>query len=142
MRLQSHSTAGRLAAVFLTASAILIGLAGSARAQQVQGGPTIPVVAAFIRGVDTAAAPNGTYLVVGGQGPIYAVCVNAQGTAISGAMLINATPGGYASFPRAIYSPDVNGGTRRVHGRVGRGRGQSRTRCDSSSRASLPVLAR
>ena len=110
MRLQSHSTAGRMAAVFLTASAILIGLAGSARAQQVQGGPTIPIVAAYIRGVDTAAAPNGTYLVVGGQGPVYAVCVNAQGTAISGAMLINATPGGYASFPRAVYSPDVNGG--------------------------------
>jgi hypothetical protein len=110
MRVQSHSTAGRLAAVFLTASAILIGPAGSAHAQQVQGGPTIPVVAAYIRGVDTAAAPNGTYVVLGGQGPIYAVCVSAQGTAISGAMLINATPGGYASFPRATYSPDVNGG--------------------------------
>ena len=67
-------------------------------------------MAAFIRGVDTAAAPNGTYLVVGGQGPLYAVCVNAQGAAISGAMLINATAGGYAAFPRAVYSPDVNGG--------------------------------
>ena len=70
MRLQSHSTAGRRTAVFLTASAILIGLPESARAQQVQGGPTTSVVNSFIRGVDTAAAPNGTYMVVGGQGPL------------------------------------------------------------------------
>ncbi|HTK78618.1 MAG TPA: hypothetical protein VL371_25390 [Gemmataceae bacterium] len=109
MRVPSR-TAGRVAAVFLATSAMLIGLAGSASAQQVQGGATIPVVSAFIRGVDTAAAPNGTYMVVGGQGPMYAVCVNGAGGAISGAMQINATPGGYASFPRAVWSQDLAGG--------------------------------
>jgi len=88
---------------------MLIGLAGPARAQQVQGGATIPVVSGFIRGVDTASAPNGTYLVVGGQGPMYAVCVNGAGGAISGTMMINATPGGYASFPRAVWSQDAGG---------------------------------
>jgi hypothetical protein len=88
---------------------MLIGLAGSARGQQVQGGATIPVVSAFVRGVDTAAAPNGTYMVIGGQGPLYAVCVNGAGGAISGAIKINATAGGYASFPRAVWSQDAGG---------------------------------
>jgi hypothetical protein len=89
---------------------MLIGVAGAARAQQVQGGATVQAVTAFIRGVDTAAAPNGTYLVVGGAGPMYAVCVNGAGGAISGIMQINATPGGYASFPRAVWSQDLAGG--------------------------------
>ena len=143
MRLQSHSTAGRLAAVFLTASAILIGLPESARAQQVQGGPTTPVVSArSSAALDTAAAPNGTYMVVGGQGPLYAVCVNAQGAAISGAMLINATAGGYAAFPRAVYSPDVNGGLGGFMVVWAEAVGQSRTPCGSSSRVSSPVRAR
>ena len=70
MRVPSHRTASRVAAVFLATSAMLIGLAASARAQQVQGGATVPIVSAFIRGVDTAAAPNGTHMVVGGQGPM------------------------------------------------------------------------
>jgi hypothetical protein len=92
------ATAIALSAIFtLSASAI------PATAQQVSGGATATLAAAFVRGVDTAADSSGNYLAVGGQGTLLGVCINAGGAAISGAMTINASAGGYASFPRAVY---------------------------------------
>jgi hypothetical protein len=84
-------------------------LPASAGAQQVAGGATSPILSLFVRGVDTANDSQGNYLVTGGQGPVYAACINAQGVPISGPMLLNATAGGYASFPRAVYSAHLGG---------------------------------
>ena len=99
-----RTLAGRVAARFLAIVFTVAGVSAAASAQQIQGGPTTPVMSLFVRGVDTAPDASGNYLVVGGQGPLYAACINAQGTPISGPIPINAT-GGYASFPRAAYSP-------------------------------------
>jgi hypothetical protein len=82
-------------------------LPSPAGAQQVSAGATRAIMSLFVRGVDTAADAAGNYLVVGGQGPVYAACVNAQGVPIMGPVPINATAGGYAAFPRAVYSPHL-----------------------------------
>jgi hypothetical protein len=110
MKLLDHRAVARLAARSLAAGVAFIALTTAAHAQQVQPGATTPLMNLFVRGVDTAAGADGSHLVVGGQGPLYAACLNAQGAAITGPMLINATPGGYGSFPRATYSQQLFGG--------------------------------
>jgi hypothetical protein len=110
MKLLDHRAVGRLAARSLAAGVAFIALTTAVHAQQVQPGATTPLMSLFVRGVDTAAGADGSHLVVGGQGPLYAACLNAQGAAITGPMLINATPGGYGSFPRATYSQQLFGG--------------------------------
>ena len=99
----------RAAASFVAVISLFGALSATASAQQVQAGVTSPVLNLFVRGVDTAGDPSGNYLVVGGQGTLYAMCINAQGAPITGPMPINAT-GGYSSFPRAVYSPYINNG--------------------------------
>ena len=79
-------------------------------AQQVQGGPTSAIIGGFVRGVDTAGDSHGNFLVVGGQGTVIGVCLNAQGAPITGGIAINVTPTGYASFPRAVFSQQLFGG--------------------------------
>ena len=92
----------------LTLAAGLAVGASPASAQQVSAGATREVVTRFIRGVDSAFDPNtGTYLIVGGQGVVVGVCVNAQGVPTSGVFTIN--PSGFGAFPRARYSPHVLG---------------------------------
>jgi hypothetical protein len=93
----------------------LIGIALSAGAtnalaQQVEGSATTPLMSFFVRGVDTAGDSSGNYLVVGGQGVLNAMCVNAQGVPISGVIPINAAPTGYASFPRVAFAQTMNNG--------------------------------
>ncbi len=87
----------------------LCALASPAAAQQVEAGPTTSLTSMYVRGVDTAADTSGNYLVLGGQGTLVGVCINAAGSPITGLMTINET-GGYASFPRAVYSPHANNG--------------------------------
>jgi hypothetical protein len=79
-------------------------------AQQVQGGPTSAIIGGFVRGVDTAGNSNGNHLLVGGQGVITGVCVNAHGVPITGGIPINVTPTGYASFPRVTFSEHLFAG--------------------------------
>ncbi len=67
MRTYASTLAG-LAITVLT----LAGPLSTAGAQQVSGGATLPVMGLFVRGVDTASDPAGNYLVVGGQGTLYA----------------------------------------------------------------------
>jgi hypothetical protein len=70
--------------------------------------PTLEVATFFVRGVDTAFDPNtNSYLIVGGQGVLVGVCVNANGIPISGVFTINGE--GHGQFPRARYSPHVFG---------------------------------
>ena len=99
--------AARLAT--LTTAAFLILASGvTASAQQIQAGATTEVATFFVRGVDTAFDPNtNRYLIVGGQGQLVGVCVNASGTPVSGAFTINGD--GHGQFPRARYSPHVFG---------------------------------
>ena len=62
----------------------------------------------FIRGVDVTDDPGtGGFFVVGGQGHVIGQCVNADGNAIGSMITINNT--GFAAFPRARYSPHING---------------------------------
>ncbi len=105
----ARSAADRLAIPVILTAVLTMAAPASAAAQQVSGGATVDLAALFVRGVDTAADASGNYLAIGGQGQIVAVCINAGGAAITGAMTINAT-GGYASFPRAVYSPHANNG--------------------------------
>ena len=99
----------RLAVRLLCAGVLSAGSAGVAFAQQVQPGATTALVSTYVRGVDTAYNPaTGGYLVVGGQGPLYAVCINASGGATSGVMTINTDY--TAQFPRAAYSPQIGAG--------------------------------
>jgi hypothetical protein len=83
-------------------------LGGVATGQQVQGAPTQEVATFFVRGVDSAFDPAANaYLVVGGQGVLVGVCINASGFPIAGPFTINGD--GYGSFPRVRYSPHVFG---------------------------------
>jgi hypothetical protein len=110
MHFRKHPGRGHLLPIALSALMVLAGSASPTAAQQVSGGATSAVIGGFVRGVDTANDLWGNYLVVGGQGNLTAVCLNASGVPISGGIPINATPTGYASFPRAVYSPHVFGG--------------------------------
>jgi hypothetical protein len=99
----------------LAACLVLCGLADNATAQQIAAGPTKDLAAMFVRGVDTAGGPGGNYMVVGGQGSLAAVCINASGSVIGGPYTIsgyqtNGTPSGYGSFPRVAYSQHANNG--------------------------------
>ncbi len=86
--------------------------AAPASAQISPLGSAVDLVAFFVRGTDTVADPTtGGYVVVGGAGPILAVCVNAQGVRTAGPFTIKAPVGTYAAFPRVRYSPDVNNGS-------------------------------
>ncbi|HXW07239.1 MAG TPA: hypothetical protein VD833_18530 [Vicinamibacterales bacterium] len=108
MKTEDCRAARSLSASALTA--VLLMLSASAQAQQVVGGPTSPLYSSLVRGVDTASDPFGNYLVAGGQGQVIAACINGQGSLLTGGMTLNATVGGYASFPRATYSPHLFGG--------------------------------
>ncbi len=93
----------------------LCALAVPAAAQQVDAGPTSSLAPMFVRGVDTAAGAGGGYMVVGGQGLLNAMCINASGTVTAGPFAIsgyqtNGVPTGYGSFPRAAYSQHANNG--------------------------------
>ena len=123
-----HSPPARISAprvataVASSAAALTLGASAlPAAAQQVSGGATATLAALFVRGVDTAADTSGNYLALGGQGTLVGVCINAGGAAITGAMTINASASGYASFPRAVYAGSGN-----FPGRLGRGSRQSR----------------
>ena len=93
----------RLAAVFC----LLTGFAPEVAAQP-SGGGTVVNHSGFIRGVDVTHDPGtGGFFVVGGQGHVIGQCVNADGNAIGPMITINNT--GFAAFPRARYSPHING---------------------------------
>ena len=82
---------------------ILAALPGSAAAQPVGHG-AINLLSGFIRGVDITYNPStGGYFVVGGQGHILGMCLNADGSPASGWITINNT--GFGAFPRAKWSP-------------------------------------
>jgi hypothetical protein len=106
---RTHQAALRRVPIILGIVLAVGALSRPAEAQQVTAGSTTAVASTFVRGVDTAADPNGNYLVLGGQGSLVGVCLNAQGTPVTGQIGISAT-GGYAAFPRATYSQHVNGG--------------------------------
>jgi hypothetical protein len=99
--------ARRLGLCLASGLTILAAFAPPAAAQP-QGSGGILVHNGFIRGVDTTYDPStGGYFVVGGQGHIIGMCVNADGHPISGMMTINDT--GFGAFPRARYSPQIGG---------------------------------
>jgi hypothetical protein len=107
MSVQIRHVTRRSALALLALGTLVTSGARVAHAQQVQGGPTTAVLPMFVRGVDSAADPSGNYLVVGGQGPLFALCVNSQGTPVTGRIPVS--NGGYGSFPRAVYSPSAGG---------------------------------
>jgi hypothetical protein len=103
------------AARLVAAGFALGALASPAAAQQVDAGPTATLTSMFVRGVDTAGGAGGNYMVVGGQGSLAAVCINAGGSVIGGPYIIsgyqtNGAPSGYGSFPRVAYSQHANNG--------------------------------
>ena len=66
--------------------------------------------AAAIKGTDSNYDPvNDVYLVVGAYGPHFGMFVNRFGIPVTGFFFIK-TGGGGSHFPRARYSPHVNGG--------------------------------
>ena len=86
---------------------ILAGITPEAAAQP-SGGGTVLNHSGFIRGVDVTYDPGtGGYFVVGGQGQVIGMCVNADGHATSGLITINNA--GFGAFPRARYSPHIGG---------------------------------
>ena len=94
--------AGRAAARLLAVLVCVVSLTGTASAQQMQAGATTEVLSFVVRGVDSAYDPNTrTYLVVGGAGTLLGVCINEQGTPVSGQIVVNND--GFGSFPRARY---------------------------------------
>ena len=98
MRILAGRAVARLLAVLFTVA----GLSGTASAQQIQAGATSEILGIFARGVDSAFDPNTrTYLVVGGAGTLYGICINEAGTPVSGAILINSDF--YGAFPRVRY---------------------------------------
>jgi hypothetical protein len=110
MQGRDYRAARGLASALMVACAAVAGLPSSATAQQVQGSATTPVMSFFVRGVDTAADAYGNYLVVGGQGTLNAMCINAAGVPVSGVIPLNAAATGYASFPRVAYAQNLNNG--------------------------------
>jgi hypothetical protein len=106
---------GLAVVVRVVAALALCALADPAAAQQVDAGPTANLAGMYVRGVDTAAGAGGNYMVVGGQGSLVAVCVNASGAVYAGPYTISGyqtggVPTGYGSFPRVAYSQHANNG--------------------------------
>ncbi len=104
---------GRL--VLPTVLMLLVGVS-PALAQLSRVGSVIALVgkdqlgAAAIKGTDSNYDPvNDVFLVVGAYGPHFGIFVNRFGVPVTGFFFIK-TGGGGSHFPRARYSPHVNGG--------------------------------
>jgi hypothetical protein len=95
-----------------------LGVAAQAGAQIAPSGPTTLLRYGVVRGIDVAFDPEtNTYMYVGAQNNVYAVCTNASGTPTTGIITIKASatqppssPLPFGSFPRVMYSTDLNGG--------------------------------
>ena len=100
-----RTLAGRVAAQFLAillTVAVFAGLPSPAWTQQLQGSGASELLGFFVRGVDSAYDPTTrSYFVVGGAGTLLGICINEQGTPISGPITINSD--GFGSFPRVKY---------------------------------------
>jgi hypothetical protein len=74
---------------------------------------SVPALApgGIMRGTDTAYDPaHDVFLLVGGNGPIYGIFVNAAGQPVSTGFTIMDGSLGWGHFPRAEYSPHVSNG--------------------------------
>jgi hypothetical protein len=103
----------RLVRLVLPAVLALAVFVTPAMAQLAAQGATTVLRSGSVRGVDASFDPNtNTYMVVGAQDAVFAVCTNAAGAAISGEIIIKPASGSkpFGSFPRVQYSADLNGG--------------------------------
>jgi hypothetical protein len=100
----------RLGAVATMFLALLVwAVPAAAQLGRIGNSPTLH--ATTIRGTDDAYDPvHDIYLVVGGYGPVWGVFVNPFGDPIAAPFLINNPSGGFAHFPRVVYSPHVSNG--------------------------------
>jgi hypothetical protein len=100
--------------LFLVAAAFSI--VAPASAQVARSGDSTILRNSVVRGVDAAFDPSSnTYMVVGAQDEVFAVCTNAAGAATSPVYTIkprNGVPSNtpFGSFPRVRYSQDLNNG--------------------------------
>jgi hypothetical protein len=92
----------------LTLSLLAAGAASEAAAIRV--GPTVAAIVAASRGSAVAYdSINRVYLVVSAQGLVQGRFVDANGTPIGAAFPIQ-VGASFGAFPRAMFSPDANGG--------------------------------
>ena len=116
MPISSMTAVARL--LRITALAALASTIGSApaSAQLATSGTTTVLRSGVVRGVDAAFDPStNTYMVVGAQDSVFAVCTNAAGAATTAVITIKPPNGNssnkpFGSFPRVRYSQDLNGG--------------------------------
>ena len=116
MPISSMTAVARL--LRITALAALASTIGSApaSAQFATSGTTTVLRSGVVRGVDAAFDPStNTYMVVGAQDSVFAVCTNAAGAATTAVITIKPPNGNssnkpFGSFPRVRYSQDLNGG--------------------------------
>ena len=97
-----------------TAAGLLVLVsAPPAAAQLAPQGATTVLRGGVVRGVDASFDPStNTYMVVGAQDAVFAVCTNAAGAATTGEIVIKPASGNkpFGSFPRVQYSQALNGG--------------------------------
>jgi alpha-D-ribose 1-methylphosphonate 5-triphosphate synthase subunit PhnG len=117
MTFVSSPRPGRWSAAFiLFAVAALVGIVAPASAQVTPSGQSTILRNSVVRGVDAAFDPSSnTYMVVGAQDEVFAVCTDAAGAATSPVYFLkpkNGSPSNkpFGSFPRVRYSQDLNNG--------------------------------
>jgi hypothetical protein len=99
------------AAVALAGNILALPSAASAQLVRIGGSVAVLQPGPLMRGTDTSYDPTrDMYLIVVGNGPIYAIFVNPSGVPLSGPIAVMDGSAGFGHFPRAEYSPDVANG--------------------------------
>ena len=102
---------GAAAAVALAGNILALPSAASAQLVRIGGSVAVLQPGPLMRGTDTSYDPaRDMYLVVVGNGPIYAIFVNPSGVPLSGPFAVMDGSAGFGHFPRAEYSPDICAG--------------------------------
>ncbi len=102
------------AAALVALAGIVLTWPSVAAAQLARIGGSVPALqpGPLMRGTDTSYDPTrDMYLIVVGNGPIYAVFVNPSGVPLTGPIVVMDGSAGFGHFPRAESSPDVANGT-------------------------------